>query len=56
MALLAAIEAPTSLLEVLLLHIQVLWILVLLIDFFLLQKTFVRIGSHHVSRHIILDK
>ena len=54
-ALLAAVEAPASFLEQFLLHVQVLWILLLLLKH-LHGKIFVGVGSHHVSRCLLLGK
>jgi len=54
--LLAAVEAPASFLELFLLQVQVLRILVLLVELLLLGKTFVGLGSYHVSRRLLLGK
>ena len=52
MALLAVVEEPGSLLE-LLLYVMVLHIMVHLIELLLLGKTFVGLRRHHVSRRLL---
>ena len=54
--LLVIVEAPANLLELFLLHVLVLQILVLLLELLLLGKIFVRLGSHHVNKHLLLGK